>query len=161
MGQYFKLANLDKKEFVNPGTIGDGLKQWEICANGDTARLAMFLMTMGDNDGGAIRGRWANDKVVLVGDYDPSGLYAELKPENGWTDVTRDATHQFNAFIDDESLMINPETYKPGTHIRPDLVLVAGSPPVVVNGGGAGWHREPARHALAAKGVKTGRSRRK
>lgn len=160
MGQYFKLVNLDKNEFVNPSTVGDGLKQWEICANGDTARLAMFLMTMGDNDGGAVRGRWANDKVVLLGDYDPSGLYPELKEENGWKDITEEAVHDFNAFIGDDDLKISVgEVYRPNTHIKPDMVLVARSMPI--NTKPAGWRHEPARHALAAKGVRTGRSKKR
>jgi hypothetical protein len=33
MGQYYKLVNLDKKEFVSPWEIGGVAKLWEWAAN--------------------------------------------------------------------------------------------------------------------------------
>jgi hypothetical protein len=74
MGQYFKLVNLDKKEFVSPYDIGGVAKLWEWMANENECGVITLLLS----------GRWAGDRVVLVGDYDKSNLYeiAEKKYKN-------------------------------------------------------------------------------
>lgn len=72
MGQYHYLANLDTNEFVQLG----GAKQYEqTFYNGDLAH-AMYLLTMtsparggGDWPGTEVSGRWAGDRVVIIGDY--------------------------------------------------------------------------------------------
>lgn len=77
MGQYHVLANLDAKEKVEPYGIGLGVKQWEHLGefNGTLAD-AMYLLCMtsparggGDLPRTIISGRWAGDRVVIVGDY--------------------------------------------------------------------------------------------
>lgn len=77
MGQYHILANLDKREKVEPNSIGLGIKQWEQLGefNGTLAD-AMYLLCMtsparggGDLPPTKISGRWAGDRVVIVGDY--------------------------------------------------------------------------------------------
>lgn len=76
MGQYHLLVNLDKREFVHPHYLGDGLKAWEQFASGSggTASAAVFLMVCPEPRGGGdfheeIAGRWHGDRVVWVGDY--------------------------------------------------------------------------------------------
>lgn len=72
MGQYHILANLDTKEFVRLG----GAKQYEhTFYNGDLAH-AMYLLTMTSPGRGGgdwvvtpMSGRWAGDRVVILGDY--------------------------------------------------------------------------------------------
>lgn len=72
MGQYHILANLDTKEFVRLG----GSKQYEhTFYNGDLAH-AMYLLTMTSPGRGGgdwvvtpMSGRWAGDRVVILGDY--------------------------------------------------------------------------------------------
>lgn len=72
MGQYHYLANLDTKEYVMLG----GAKQYEhTFYNGDLAH-AMYLLTMtsprrggGDWPETPVSGRWAGDRVVILGDY--------------------------------------------------------------------------------------------
>ena len=82
MGQYHILANIDKKEKVEPYGIGLGLKQWEHLGeyNGTMAD-AMYLLCMsspaqggGDLPRTEISGRWAGDRVLIVGDYTDSTL---------------------------------------------------------------------------------------
>lgn len=76
MGQYHILANLDTKEFVNPRALGGGVKQYEhTFYDGDLAH-AMYLLTMtsparggGDWAETEMSGRWAGDRVVILGDY--------------------------------------------------------------------------------------------
>ncbi len=41
MGQYFRIVNLDKKEWIEPGLS----KLWEICANNDIRMLGYLLAT--------------------------------------------------------------------------------------------------------------------
>ena len=80
MGQYHILANLDTKEFVHPRALGGGVKQYEhTFYNGDLAH-AMYLLTMtSPNRGGGdwaeteMSGRWAGDRVVILGDYTEDG----------------------------------------------------------------------------------------
>jgi hypothetical protein len=81
MGQYFMLVNLDKREFVNPHVLGAGLKQWEQLANfpGTGAALIVLLSAQKESRGGGdidpdeyqsgVVGRWAGDRIALVGDY--------------------------------------------------------------------------------------------
>ncbi len=99
MGQYWVLVNLDKKEFVDPRQVGSGLKLIEILTNHPSACEAMVVLCaaqrevrgggdldMEKNRHGPERdfcdlpeeyreiarrtiGRWAGDRVVLVGDY--------------------------------------------------------------------------------------------
>lgn len=77
MGQYHVLANLDKQEVVVPHGLGLGLKQYE--HNGDyngTLADAMYILMMtsparggGDYPATDVSGKWAGDRVVVLGDY--------------------------------------------------------------------------------------------
>ena len=73
MGQYFILANVTKKEWLSPWKIGGVSKEAEWL--GRQADMLIILMACGDTDGGAVRGRWAGDHVILAGDYDPDTRY--------------------------------------------------------------------------------------
>ena len=89
MGQYFKVLNLDKKEYLHPHCCGDGLKLMEFGASPDGTMLGLALLLRqstgsggGDfhgTDGEGLLGRWAGDRVAIVGDYDESGLYDETE----------------------------------------------------------------------------------
>lgn len=54
MGQYWKVVNLDKKEYVNPHDLGTGLKLWEQLANhpGTGAALIILCAAMPEPRGG-------------------------------------------------------------------------------------------------------------
>ena len=103
MGQYHKLVNLDKQEVVHPHMLGLGLKQWEQTGfKGGTLADAIYLLTMtsvarggGDWEETNISGRWAGDRVVVLGDYtedsdlpsvpNAGNLYAESED---WRDIS-------------------------------------------------------------------------
>lgn len=159
MGQYFILANLDKKEYLSSHMMGSGSKEIEICANYGLANVAMFMMAMGDTDGGAVRGRWAGDRVVLVGDYDKSGIYQDIKEENGWTDVSESTLDAFNDFIGMEDRKIHVPDYMKAAK-KGDYKLAV-QLATQHSRHDPGWHNEPARHSLAAHGIKTGRSKKR
>ena len=78
MGQYHKLINLTKKEYVNPYEIGLGAKHLEGIGFEGSMGDVMYLLSIaqgnerrggGDAEGHRYIGRWAGDKVVVVGDY--------------------------------------------------------------------------------------------
>jgi hypothetical protein len=83
MGQYYKIANLDKREYIEPYPFGDGVKLMEFSMNsgGMLTALAVLLASSNGNSGGDLHldvkskwrdvpGRWAGDRIVIAGDYD-------------------------------------------------------------------------------------------
>lgn len=91
MGQYWVPVNLDKKEFVEPNRLGAGNKLREQLGKhpGTGAALIVLCAAMprprgiGDldrsDDAGQIIGRWAGDRIALVGDYAKD---SDLPPEH-------------------------------------------------------------------------------
>jgi len=99
MDQYWKVCSLTRKEFVNPHKLGSGLKLWEQLANHPGTGAALIILCaampkqrgggdldLGDEEGfvGDLKkaagvsyaeiakrtiGRWAGDRIALVGDY--------------------------------------------------------------------------------------------
>ncbi len=91
MGQYHSLVNFDKKEYVTPHSIGLGSKQWEHQGDREfplfgslSDALYILVMTSPYRGGGdmpltQISGRWAGDRVMVLGDYTKDGdLAAEM-----------------------------------------------------------------------------------
>lgn len=82
MGQYWKVVNLDKREFIHPHKLGSGLKLWEQLSASPGTGAAMIILCaamprprgggdleMDDDIARRTIGRWAGDRVCLVGDY--------------------------------------------------------------------------------------------
>ena len=78
MGQYHKLINISKNEFVVGHDIGINLKHYEqIGFEGSMADVLYCLMIAqgddrrggGDVSGHKFIGRWVGDQVAIVGDY--------------------------------------------------------------------------------------------
>lgn len=106
MGQYHYVINFDKREFLHPHRIGSGLKLWEMM-NNDTpggALLALLAVSNGRGGGditgsGEVIGRWAGDRIAVVGDYtedddfshdldpDPSTVYDRCGTSKEWGDL--------------------------------------------------------------------------
>jgi hypothetical protein len=117
MGQYFKAVNTDKKEFVCPWCIGGGAKLWEWAANPQGAIFTILLRKSDEGGGGdyygyakgcseggpiacdvsPVVGRWAGDRVVLIGDYDSSNLWNEL---DAYRNMSAELVDEWNRFID-------------------------------------------------------------
>lgn len=88
MGQYHKLVNLDKKEYVHGHRIDNGLKLMEQCGFEKCTATALWLLLACSNGRGGgdakahpMVGRWAGDRIIVVGDYaeedDVPGLNAK------------------------------------------------------------------------------------
>jgi len=103
VGQYFLLVNLDKREYVYPIYVSVGMKLIELCVNNFGALLLFLLRKSSEGGGGDINksykyaGRWAGDRVVLVGDYDESDLFH--KALNEYNDITLAVVNEYNDFV--------------------------------------------------------------
>jgi hypothetical protein len=100
MGQYFKIVNLDKREYLAPDDFGVEMKLnlgWE-----ELNQAFIYLLAQGfhpehgwqhDSENKYL-GRWAGDRVIVIGDYDESGLYGKLKSEK-YKNISRDVMECF------------------------------------------------------------------
>jgi len=118
MGQYFLIANLDRKEYIDPHSLGYGAKLWEICASNLPGLLVYLLRKSNELGGGDVRdepselgfcGRWAGNKIVVIGDYDESGLFRKIRNDPSWKDISADAADEYNDFIGSSHLMVGNE----------------------------------------------------
>ena len=87
MGQYHKLINLDKKEFVDPHKLGLGLKQAEQSfVTGSIGDAVYILLALDNGKGGGdlgspwhddngYFGRWVGDEIAVIGDYNMESKY--------------------------------------------------------------------------------------
>ena len=78
MGQYHKIINIDKKEYVSGWDIGMFAKHYEqVGFEGSMSDVFYILLIAqgnerrggGDIDGHDIIGSWVGDRVAVVGDY--------------------------------------------------------------------------------------------
>ena len=85
MGQYYKIVNIKKKQYITPHTFGDGAKlmEFSMSASGVLAGLAILLAD-GNGRGGwdlhsenDIVGSWAGDNIVVAGDYADAGKFVK------------------------------------------------------------------------------------
>lgn len=83
MGQYYKIVNVKKREYINPHMFGEGLKLMEfgMSAGGSMTALAILLSNGCGRGGGDLHsdnqivGSWAGDPIVVAGDYGDDGKF--------------------------------------------------------------------------------------
>ena len=83
MGQYYKIVNVKKREYINPHMFNDGMKLMEfgMSAGGTMTALAVLLSNGCGRGGGdlysenEIVGSWAGDPIVIAGDYGDDGKF--------------------------------------------------------------------------------------
>jgi len=132
MGQYYKLVNATKKQYIRSWDIACGAKLWEWCAN-RAAGIFPYLLRKSTGLGGGdpvisvdwlnkdqsnkwretfrntypLCGSWAGDSVYLIGDYDDDNPELYYVEDNGeWTDISSQLTEEYNHFIEVEDLKI-------------------------------------------------------
>ncbi len=84
MGEYWFIVNLDKKEFV----AVPPMKFWEYLAS-ENSKVLFWLCAKKDS-GYKTLGRWAGDRVIVIGEYDPD--FDELV--RGARDITEDVVRE-------------------------------------------------------------------
>jgi hypothetical protein len=88
MGQYYKIVNVKKKQYITPHAFGDGAKlmEFSMSASGVLAGLAILLADGNGRGGGDLNsenpivGSWAGDNIVIAGDYADNGKFVK-QPE--------------------------------------------------------------------------------
>ena len=95
MGQYYKIVNIKKKQYISPHTFGDGSKlmEFSMSASGVLAGLAILLADGNGRGGGDLHsendivGSWAGDNIVVAGDYADAGKFVK-EPEHNLYEVS-------------------------------------------------------------------------
>jgi hypothetical protein len=94
MGQYFLVVNTTKKEYLHPHRFGEGLKFMEFTLDGTGIMHGLAHLLAQSSAGVAIddpevTGRWVGDHVVIVGDYDESGVFDEAYESDDYDDISQ------------------------------------------------------------------------
>ena len=94
MGQYFLVVNTTKKEYLHPHRFGEGLKFMEFTVDGCGIMHGLAHLLAQSSSGVAIddpevTGRWVGDHVVIVGDYDDSGVFDEAYESDDYHDISQ------------------------------------------------------------------------
>ena len=86
MGQYYKVVNVTKKQYLHPHRLGAGLKLCEF-SESCVGELLLLLLAGGNGRGGGdlpvsetnehghLIGSWAGDKIVVAGDCADGGTH--------------------------------------------------------------------------------------
>ena len=107
MGQYHKLYNIDKREYVHGHRIDNGLKLLEQVGHVKSTSTALFLLVANSNGRGGgdaephrMVGRWAGDRIVVQGDYAEPTDRAFIADTESFADISADVLSMLNT-IDD------------------------------------------------------------
>ena len=111
MGQYFVAVNHDKREMVCPWCLNGLAKLFEWMVNPQAGVFPYLLRRSTGSGGGDVdpdavefAGRWAGDRVELVGDYDDSGGYQRAFAE--YTNISPAVAAEHNRFVRDDDLRL-------------------------------------------------------
>lgn len=114
MGQYFKAVNVTRFEYVYPYEIGGTARLWAWCAGKQAGIFPYLLRKSSAQGGGDVRmerplyaGRWAGDRVYLVGDYDEGGLYHQVEIDHRFKEISAGLADEYNRFIEVEGLQLD------------------------------------------------------
>ena len=97
MGQYFIIANLDKMEYIHPHDLKCGAKLLEICNEKLIGGMLLFLLKQSKNFKYLNIGRWAEDKIIVIGDYDNKDRFWHIT--NKFTNISRDIINEYRLFL--------------------------------------------------------------
>lgn len=111
MGQYYKVVNVTKKQYLSPHAFGSGLKLKEFASDGCSVMTGLAILLANSNGRGGgdlisdneIVGSWAGDKIVIAGDYAGPGdscepdaglnLYDSCDDDDQYEDISYQVVH--------------------------------------------------------------------
>lgn len=119
MGQYYYIVNTEKKEYINAHNLGGGLKLWEIMVNPISGLYTYLTAESSGSGGGDPRfstehmGRWSNNRIVTVGDYNDSGpnagLFQEVEDNPEYEEISSQSlVDEYNKFYGEDVLEYRP-----------------------------------------------------
>lgn len=105
MGQTWVIANLDRREFIDPHHLGDGGKLWEFAfrAHGPTnVAIALLLAkrpTLPDGEVVGVRaGSWCGNRITIVGDYDEEE-YEKIAGMVGYANISVEVVEMVRRYL--------------------------------------------------------------
>lgn len=129
MGQYHIVANLTKKQFVNPSGLGLGVKQAEHFFGERNIGQAIYLLTCvperrggGDIIVGDFKfiGSWLGDRIAVVGDY---SVDEDLPSYPGFGNVYRECSDRLDLMYDCCGIGKTKDLDNPWRDITADLAI--------------------------------------
>lgn len=125
MGQYYKICNIDKLEYIRPHAFGDGAKLMEFGMSGSGAAAVLAAALLWSKD---YKGPWSGNRVVVTGDYADAGKFVPVGQEtsNLYQFAEEPKTLDANA-IEDNLLLSYRElkSAKPFTEYLPGCTMPA------------------------------------
>src|SRR5690348_10754915 len=104
MGQYFFIVNISKQEYLDGNCAGTGMKFLE---QYNTMTLLKYLLRQSTEGGGGdidyegkYCGRWAGDRITMVGDYDESHLFEKAGKQ--FLNITHGVLDEWNSVVEYE-----------------------------------------------------------
>ncbi|MFC6906870.1 hypothetical protein [Halalkalicoccus tibetensis] len=104
--QSYVLANLDREEYFDPRYLGGGREFDELLGSTVPSAVVYLLhesdATETDDDVRAAHpnlGRWADDRVIVIGDLDSSDLHAEVRSHHTWTEISSEIRDELNEYL--------------------------------------------------------------
>ena len=113
MRRQYYIVNLDRKEYLDPSKVNycPSLHLWQIAANNCLGVLALLLRQGGSCGNGDIEkpyanaGRWAGQRIAIVGRNDPSGIFEQCR-QGIYREITEEIREDWNDFIQRDRLQI-------------------------------------------------------
>lgn len=91
MGQYYKIVNTTKKEFIEPWEYDSGAKLMEFSFMNDELKTNKFVSVLYN----LIQNRWKGDNVYIVGDYADANWFEngeEITPKKAMKELAEQFT---------------------------------------------------------------------
>jgi hypothetical protein len=113
MKRQYYIGNLDRKEYLDPSELGycPTLHLWQIAANNCLKVLALLLRQGSGCGTGDIQkpcanaGRWAGQRIAIIGRNDPSGIFEQCR-QGIYREITDEIREEWNDFIQRDELQI-------------------------------------------------------
>lgn len=108
MGEYYRIVNTDRKEWIEPLCIGSDIKIGGLMRKDETAAALAFLLAETENSSYPfpdLYGSWNRDTITIVGDT--TELYTTVEEDQNYTMIAEELREQINSFAEECLLQDN------------------------------------------------------